>query len=81
MTSNASTDLVERDRLLTVGEVAKRLGVCVRLVWRYLSMGELNAVRLPHVRCTRVSELEVDRFISRAKQVNHDSISGASSGS
>lgn len=46
--------------LLTVSETARRLSVSERLIWRAISEGALEAVKLG--RATRVRAADVDRI-------------------
>lgn len=46
--------------LLTIPETARRLSVSERLIWRAISEGALDAVKLG--RATRVRASEVDRI-------------------
>ena len=50
-------------RLLTVPQVAQRLGVSTRKTWRLIAEGQLRAVRIG-ARGTRISDGEVDTFIA-----------------
>jgi excisionase family DNA binding protein len=50
-------------RLLTVPQVAERLGVSTRKTWRLIAQGQLRAVRVG-ARGTRVLDGEVDTFIA-----------------
>jgi excisionase family DNA binding protein len=49
-------------RLVTIPEVAARLGVSVRKTWRLVAEGKLKTVRVG-ARGTRVIEGELERFI------------------
>lgn len=52
-----------RGPMLRVSDVAERLNVTPRYIWRLISEGRLTAVKLGP-RCTRVAESEVARFLS-----------------
>jgi len=52
-------------RLLTVYEVAQRLGVCVRSVRGYIKRGALHVIRLG--RSVRVAENDLADFILRRR--------------
>ena len=63
-------------RLVTIPEVAARLGVSVRKTWRLVAEGKLKTVRVG-ARGTRVIEGEVDRFIEElATETRHSPVSG-----
>jgi excisionase family DNA binding protein len=59
LTQSASASLT---RLVTIPEVAARLGVSVRKTWRLVAEGKLKTVRVG-VRGTRVIESDLERFI------------------
>jgi excisionase family DNA binding protein len=50
-------------RLLTIPQVAERLGVSTRKTWRLIAEGQLRTVRVG-ARGTRVLDGEVDTFIA-----------------
>lgn len=52
-------------KLLTVREVAKRLGISARMVWALRAGGDLPAIKLSR-RCTRFAEADVAAFVERA---------------
>ena len=51
-------------RLVTIPEVATRLGVSVRKTWRLVAEGKLKTVRVG-ARGTRVIESDLERFIEQ----------------
>ncbi len=54
------------EKLLTVREVAVKLGVCTAIVYRLVASGEL-----PHVRVSnaiRVTAIDVEEFVARSKR-------------
>jgi excisionase family DNA binding protein len=54
------------EKLLTVREVASKLGVCTAIVYRLVTAGEL-----PHVRVSnaiRIAHVEVEKFVTRSKR-------------
>jgi excisionase family DNA binding protein len=53
-------------RLITVREVAGRLGVSVRKTWRLIAEGQLKTVRVG-ARGTRILDSDVDFFIERLR--------------
>lgn len=59
----SKTDDGGREPMLRVSDVAERLNVTPRYVWRLISEGRLTVVKLGP-RCTRVAESEVARFLS-----------------
>lgn len=52
------------DRFLRVPEVAKRLGVCERIVWEMLADGVLTRRQLPGKRITFVAESELNKYMA-----------------
>jgi predicted DNA-binding transcriptional regulator AlpA len=63
------------DRLIRVPDAAKRIGICVRLVWEMLSKGVFTRHRIPGHRCTVLSLREVDDYIERVKGGEHATVS------
>ncbi|MBC7819998.1 MAG: helix-turn-helix domain-containing protein [Planctomycetaceae bacterium] len=55
-------------KLLRVEQVADRLGVSARTVWRLCSCGQL-AKPLPIGRCRRWRKLDVDNFVESLRKV------------
>ena len=51
-------------RLVTIPEVAARLGVSARKTWRLVAEGKLKTVRVG-ARGTRVIESDLERFIEQ----------------
>jgi excisionase family DNA binding protein len=60
-------ELNRERRLLTVGDVAGRLALGTRSIWRLISAGRLKALRIGK-RATRVEVTEVERFITEEAQ-------------
>ena len=56
-------------RLLTAAEVAERLGVTERYVWRLGREGALPRVKAPGRKYVRFCEEDVERFIRDGRQV------------
>jgi excisionase family DNA binding protein len=57
-------------RLLTIPEVAKRLKVSRRTVYRYIKKGELKTIRIsqtPLYRVLRISEKDLNQFLKKHK--------------
>lgn len=50
-------------RLLTIPEVARRLAVSERQVWRFIAEGDIPAIRLRG--STRVAESDLDEWLER----------------
>ena len=53
-------------QLLTVGQVAARLGVSIRTVWSWIALGKIQVVRLSR-RATRVSVASLERFLEQCR--------------
>jgi excisionase family DNA binding protein len=56
--------IVSGTRLLTVPQVAERLGISVRKTWRLISKGDLSTVKIGE-RGTRIIESAVDAYIGK----------------
>jgi len=54
------------EHLLTVREVAVKLGISVRTVWRMIADGQLHAVKMR--RCTRLAVADVLGYMDQSKQ-------------
>lgn len=65
METNDTIDAVTS--LLTVKQVAAKLGVSPRTVWRMIAEGQLRAVRVRG--CTRVYLLSVEEYLKQNEQV------------
>ena len=66
VTTSVTTDRHENfatRRLLTIPQVAERLGVSTRKTWRLIAEGQIRAVRVG-VRGTRVLDGDIDTFIA-----------------
>jgi excisionase family DNA binding protein len=59
-------DTAARDRLLTVREVAERLGISLRSVWTLAAAGALPRIRIAG-RSTRFAPMDVDALIERGR--------------
>jgi excisionase family DNA binding protein len=60
----------EKSRLLTIPEVAKRLKVSRRTVYRYIKKGELKTIRIsqtPLYHVLRISEKDLKQFLKEHK--------------
>jgi excisionase family DNA binding protein len=55
----------ERERLLTVEEIAEQVSVTHETVRRWLRLGELKGVRLARKAGWRVRESDLQRFLER----------------
>ncbi|MCH7870466.1 MAG: helix-turn-helix domain-containing protein [Planctomycetes bacterium] len=53
---------MDRERLLTVREVAERLRVSVRTVWTLIARGSLRPTRIG--RCVRIQPAELERLLA-----------------
>jgi excisionase family DNA binding protein len=62
--------LVVEERYYTPAEIAERLKVTPRTVYRWLESGELRAIRF--TREYRISEADVEDFISRHRTDRQD---------
>lgn len=51
------------DRMLTTGQVARVMGVSVRIVANWISRGELKGFRIPGSRHRRVEEKHLKEFM------------------
>lgn len=52
----------DSERLLTIAECAKRLGITPRALWGWIAAGRLPVVRLSR-RATRVRATDLKRFV------------------
>ena len=57
------------DRLLTVRDVAAKLGVCLDTAYKLISRGKLDAVRIG-TRTLRVSPKSLERYIEKQRCAN-----------
>jgi excisionase family DNA binding protein len=58
------------NKLLTIPEVAKRLGISRRTVYRYIKKGKLKASRIsqtPLYQILRISEKDLNQFLKKHK--------------
>ena len=53
-------------KLLTIKQVAERLGVCRASVWRYIRKGKLKAIKYT-ARNFRISEKDLNQFLKKHK--------------
>jgi excisionase family DNA binding protein len=57
--------MTQGDRLLTIEQVAERLAVARRTVFRLIERGELRVVRIG--RATRIAESDLSEYIERLR--------------
>jgi excisionase family DNA binding protein len=58
------------NKLLTIPEVAKRLGISRRTVYRYIKKGKLKAIKIsqtPLYQILRISEKDLNQFLKEHK--------------
>jgi excisionase family DNA binding protein len=58
------------NKLLTIPEVAKRLGISRRTVYRYIKKGKLRASKIsqtPLYQILRISEKDLNQFLKKHK--------------
>ena len=62
--------MAKKQKLLTIPEVAKRLKISRRTVYRYIEKGQLKAVKIsqsPIYYIYRISEKDLNQFLKKHK--------------
>jgi len=54
-------------KLLTIQEIAKRLKVSERTIYRYIESGKLKAIKISLGHIVRIEESEFKRFLKKHK--------------